>query len=105
MYPIERYLYKLAFVRNKGHPEGSIAEAYLADECVTFCARYLHCGSTIMDEHIQQNKSQSIFPNMGHPIMGKGKTKRKNLNISRLALKSGIKHIDMLYLIATTKKL
>ncbi|MCL7031177.1 hypothetical protein MKW94_016404 [Papaver nudicaule] len=42
MYPIERYLYTLKkFVRNKTYPEGSIAEGYLADECVTFLARWL----------------------------------------------------------------
>ncbi|MCL7037247.1 hypothetical protein MKW94_013047 [Papaver nudicaule] len=42
MYPIERYLYTLKkYVRNKAQPEGSIAEGYLADECVTFLSRYL----------------------------------------------------------------
>lgn len=42
MYPIERYLGKLkSYVRNRSRPEGSIAEAYLADECVTFCSRFL----------------------------------------------------------------
>ncbi|KAI3955309.1 hypothetical protein MKW92_004179, partial [Papaver armeniacum] len=36
------YLYTLKkYVRNKAHPEGSIAEGYLADECVTFLSRYL----------------------------------------------------------------
>lgn len=28
-------------MRNKAQPEGSIAEGYLADECVTFLSRYL----------------------------------------------------------------
>jgi hypothetical protein len=28
-------------VRNRARPEGSIAEAYLADECLTFCSMYL----------------------------------------------------------------
>jgi len=28
-------------VRNRNYPEGSIAEGYLADECLTFCSRYL----------------------------------------------------------------
>lgn len=37
-----RNLHKLKqYVRNKARPEGSIAEAYLADECSTFCSRYL----------------------------------------------------------------
>ena len=30
------------YVHNKAHAEGSIAKKYLADECLTFCSRYLH---------------------------------------------------------------
>lgn len=42
MYPIERTLGKYKkYVRNRARPEGSIAECYLADECLTFCSRYL----------------------------------------------------------------
>ncbi|XP_070662263.1 uncharacterized protein [Malus domestica] len=42
MYPIEQYLQMLKhYVRNKGRPEGSIAEAYLVDECLSFCSMYL----------------------------------------------------------------
>ncbi|XP_021721143.1 uncharacterized protein LOC110688702 isoform X2 [Chenopodium quinoa] len=40
MYPVERYIQTLkSYVRNRAHPEGSIAEGYLADECLTFCSR------------------------------------------------------------------
>jgi len=42
MYPIERRLYTLkCYVRNRARPEGSIAEAYVADECLTFCSKYM----------------------------------------------------------------
>ncbi|XP_071689874.1 uncharacterized protein [Rutidosis leptorrhynchoides] len=42
MYPIERYLGTLkSYVRNKSKPEGSIAEGYLAEECLSFCSLYL----------------------------------------------------------------
>ncbi|KAG8485982.1 hypothetical protein CXB51_019310 [Gossypium anomalum] len=42
MYPIERFLSKLkSYCRNKRYPEGSIAEGYLAEECMAFCSRYL----------------------------------------------------------------
>jgi hypothetical protein len=42
MYPIERHLYTLKkSARNKARPEGSIAEAYVADEALTFCSRYM----------------------------------------------------------------
>jgi hypothetical protein len=41
MYPVERRLCKLkSFVRNRARPEGSIAEAYIANECLTYCSRY-----------------------------------------------------------------
>jgi hypothetical protein len=41
MYPIERRLLTCKrFVRNNARPEGSIAEAYVVDECLIFCSRY-----------------------------------------------------------------
>ncbi|KAF5446854.1 hypothetical protein F2P56_032452 [Juglans regia] len=43
MYPFERYLGKFKrYVKNKARPEGSIAEAYVHVECLTFCSTYLH---------------------------------------------------------------
>ncbi|XP_059633404.1 uncharacterized protein LOC132276140 [Cornus florida] len=42
MYPIERFLCTLkSYVHNKARPEGSIAEAYVDSECITFCSLYL----------------------------------------------------------------
>lgn len=42
MYPMERFLGRLKrFARNKAHAEGSIAEAYVDYECLTFCSMYL----------------------------------------------------------------
>jgi hypothetical protein len=42
MYPIERRLYTLKrYVRNRARPEGSIAEAYIAEECLTFCSKFM----------------------------------------------------------------
>jgi hypothetical protein len=39
MYPVERYPHTVkGYVRNKAQPEGSIAEAYIAEECLTFCS-------------------------------------------------------------------
>ncbi|KAK5840209.1 hypothetical protein PVK06_009096 [Gossypium arboreum] len=36
------FLSKLkSYCRNKRYPEGSIAEGYLVEECMTFCPRYL----------------------------------------------------------------
>ena len=37
-----RYLGHLkSYVKNRAQPEGSIAEGYLVEECLTFCSRYL----------------------------------------------------------------
>lgn len=45
MYPLERYMCTLkSYVRNRNYPEGSIVEAYLVEECLTLCSRYLHGG-------------------------------------------------------------
>ncbi|KAM0861893.1 hypothetical protein ACQ4PT_045591 [Festuca glaucescens] len=42
MWAVERILGKCkGYVRTRSHPEGSIAEGYLFDECLTFCSRYL----------------------------------------------------------------
>ncbi|XP_070003065.1 uncharacterized protein [Nicotiana sylvestris] len=79
MYPLERNLCKYkAFVRNRTHPKASIAEEFLAEECLNFCSRYLHDGvktrfsryQTEDDEVIQieGDDSSPIFPNIGHPI-------------------------------------
>jgi hypothetical protein len=41
IYPVERYLRTVkGYVRNKAQPEESIAEAYIAEECLTFCSRF-----------------------------------------------------------------
>ncbi|KAK3219394.1 hypothetical protein Dsin_013364 [Dipteronia sinensis] len=42
MFPFERYLGTWKkYVRNKAKPEGSIAEAYVVNEALTFCSMYL----------------------------------------------------------------
>ncbi|KAL0404289.1 UNVERIFIED_CONTAM: hypothetical protein Sradi_2069700 [Sesamum radiatum] len=42
MYPIERFLMTLKkYMRNKAHPEGSIAKGYVLEGCMTFCSRCL----------------------------------------------------------------
>ncbi|KAK5811797.1 hypothetical protein PVK06_027170 [Gossypium arboreum] len=42
LYIVFRFLSKLkSYCRNKHYSEGSIAECYLVEECMTFCSRYL----------------------------------------------------------------
>ncbi|KAL6509602.1 hypothetical protein OROGR_022912 [Orobanche gracilis] len=77
MYPPERYLCTLkSYVRNEGRPEGSIAEGYLAEECLSFVSQYL-------DENVETRKNRTgrnedrdfmineglqIFSKYGHPL-------------------------------------
>lgn len=50
-----RYLVRLkSYVRNKAQPEGSIAEGYIAEECLTFCSRYLE-GVEMTFNRLQRN--------------------------------------------------
>ena len=43
------------YVRNKSRPEGSIAEGYIAEECLTFCSRYLHGIQTTENRSTRNN--------------------------------------------------
>ena len=50
---------------NKAHPEGSIAEGYIVEECVTFCLRYLHNVETKL------NRAERNFDGgHGEPYIG-----------------------------------
>jgi hypothetical protein len=54
MYPVERYLRTAkGYVRNKAYPEGSIAEGYILEECLTFCSRFLDVDTKLnrVDRH------------------------------------------------------
>ncbi|XP_060183024.1 uncharacterized protein LOC132612978 [Lycium barbarum] len=91
MYPNERNMCKYkGFVRNRSNPEGSIAESFLAEECLTFCSRYLHDGVKTRfsryqteDEDVQTkgNDFSHIFPKTGHPIGSKKKRKGKTFDM------------------------
>ena len=89
MYFVERYLCKFkSQVRNRCHPEVCMAECYLAEECLTFCSRYLHDGvKTRLDRRsthyvrskrsIQLGDEASFFPKVRHPIGGRKALKGK----------------------------
>ncbi|XP_012846911.1 PREDICTED: uncharacterized protein LOC105966882 [Erythranthe guttata] len=64
MYPIERYLSTLKkYVRNRAHPEGSIARGYLMEECMNFCSRYLN------DVETKENRLPRNYD--GNNLMGR----------------------------------
>ena len=68
---MERYLGDLkSFVRNRRrYPEGSIAEAYVAKEGLTFCSRYL--SSAVDTGMNRMTRNSDDTPSIGHPIGGK----------------------------------
>ncbi|KAL6225623.1 hypothetical protein ACLB2K_004472 [Fragaria x ananassa] len=60
MYPIERYLLTLKqYVRQRAHPEASIANGYLMEECMNFCSKYLKDMGYWFKAHV------SFLQNMG----------------------------------------
>jgi len=77
MYPIEQVMYILkSYIRNRTRPEASIAEGYLADECMTLCSRYLHSIETKFhrphrnyENQVENDGGLSIF---NHPARGLG---------------------------------
>ncbi|XP_073298700.1 uncharacterized protein [Primulina huaijiensis] len=78
MYPIERYVGKLKnFVRNRARPEANIAEAYLADECVVSCSRYLEGNNSFYINETRHKETSNfefpslpMFPQVGRPTKG-----------------------------------
>lgn len=74
-----------SFVRNKAHPEASIANGYIEMECLTFCSRYMSKIETIFnrpDRNDDISHSQpynlSIFSRMGKPL---GKTSLRQMTV------------------------
>ncbi|XP_075640179.1 uncharacterized protein LOC142611913 [Castanea sativa] len=48
------YLLRLkSYVHNKTYPEGSIAEGYIAEECLTFCSRYFKFVETAFNRPVR----------------------------------------------------
>ncbi|XP_042950023.1 uncharacterized protein LOC122282129 [Carya illinoinensis] len=63
MYPFERYMGKFKrYVRNRAHPEGSIAEAYLHVECLTFCSMDHRNNMQEEDPSNFKHRHQMQFP-------------------------------------------
>jgi hypothetical protein len=65
------------YVRNKVHPEGSIAEGYIVEDCLTFCSRFLDVETKLNHANRHENiivneppSSLSIFANMDYKRRG-----------------------------------
>nr|XP_018623568.1 uncharacterized protein LOC104088067 isoform X1 [Nicotiana tomentosiformis]XP_033509832.1 uncharacterized protein LOC104088067 isoform X1 [Nicotiana tomentosiformis]XP_033509833.1 uncharacterized protein LOC104088067 isoform X1 [Nicotiana tomentosiformis] len=64
MRAFERYLLTLKnYVRSRSHPEGSIAEEYWIEECMTFCSRYLHDVETKLNQPLRNYGLYNEIPN------------------------------------------
>jgi len=78
MYPMERYLRTAkGYMRNKAHPEGSIAEGYILEEWLTFCSTFLDMDTKLncADRHetVAVNEppfGQSLFAAMDYNRRG-----------------------------------
>ena len=72
MYPIERRLGTFKqFVRNQARPEGSIAEAYTAYECMTQCSPYFNdiiSRFTRPERNLDGQKTKTQCSIFGHGI-------------------------------------
>lgn len=75
-------------MRNKSRPEGSIAEGYIAEECLSFCSMYIEDSDSRRTrpcrnadaEHRDIPGGYSIFLNIGHAIGGSGKEVHMDYN-------------------------
>lgn len=88
MYSSERNMCKFkGLVRNRSNAEGCIAEGIVADDCLTFCLRYLHVGVKTRFSRYQMEDDEDIqtkgddfshmFPKIGHPIENEKKSRGK----------------------------
>ncbi|OMO94184.1 Transposon, En/Spm-like protein [Corchorus capsularis] len=90
MYTIERFLLTLKFyMGNRACPEGSIAEGYLANECLTFCSRYLEGAETSFNRPNRNEEGSSsdvddedepLFKCVGRPL---GRKRKKGFNVKK----------------------
>ena len=71
VFPNIRFFVRLkGYVRNRAHPEGSIAEGYIADECLTFCSRFIRglnkSSSTSVNTNLEEENY--LFDSLGDAI-------------------------------------
>ena len=71
MYPCERYLGILkSFVRNRAHPEASMATGYAAEEALGYCTEYLN-----LEQHTKRHvwESEEEESTRGSVVEGRGR--------------------------------
>ena len=64
-----RYLLTLkSYVKNRNYPEGSIAEGYIADECITHCSRYFEGVETRFNRPRRNDDTVELTPTQDAPL-------------------------------------
>ena len=89
MYPVERYLRTLkGYVRNKAHPEGSIAEGYILEECMTFCSRFVQGMPTKLSQSERHADGGTDEPPTGITIMSTVDSSKKGFARELISLEA-----------------
>jgi hypothetical protein len=61
MNPVERWLYTLKrYLRNRAQLEGSVAEGYVADECLTFFSIYMDDVNTVYNKEPRNSDFEDL---------------------------------------------
>ena len=84
MYPIERRLGTFkGYVRNRARPEGSIAEAYIATEALTFCSKYIETADQLSKEVGEDNPGLNVF-DYSVRVIGKSRQEDKPKDLDEM---------------------
>ncbi|KAK1605574.1 hypothetical protein QYE76_029247 [Lolium multiflorum] len=83
------------YIRNRSHPDGSIVQGWLTEECISFCTNYLDIEDPV---GLPQNKHLRRFEGVGH------KNGRKELHVHMSGRTSdfdranlvALQHIDLI---------
>ncbi|CAL2272088.1 unnamed protein product [Prunus armeniaca] len=110
MYPIERLLGELKkSVRNRAKPEGSIVEAWVQYESLTFCKMYLKDVETVFNRPQRnhdggmRNEKLSVFAQSARPFgdPGRGESfSRNDMEVNKLKSSNSPTYSDELYNLA-----
>ena len=84
MYPIERRLGTFkGYVRNRARPEGSIAEAYIATEALSFCSKYIEAADQLSKEVGEDNPGLNVF-DCSVRVTGKSRQEDKPKDLDKM---------------------
>ncbi|CAL8175206.1 unnamed protein product [Prunus armeniaca] len=110
MYPIERLLGELKkSVRNRAKPEGSIVEAWVQYESLTFCGMYLKDVETVFNRPQRnhdggmRNEKLCVFAQSARPFgdPGRGESfSRNDMEVNKLKSSNSPTYSDELYNLA-----